>query len=201
MKKVIIFTLVLLLPLLVGCRTNQSTEGVRFEYLIPRQPFRYANAMRFMFSYYAEGNLRISNLGMEAERLTRPYDELFDENLTEFIFFHSAEEAYGHPQHVVAAWPNDDFIPGLILGFHWAINRTGEDRGSGYYVYDRMSRRSVITSLEEWGLSYPITRCDFVDNWEAIHRLWLYLHNIDRDIISRTAVTGFIADHIFEMFP
>ena len=197
MKKVIIFVFIMFLFVLVGCRTNQSTEGVRFEYLIPRQPFRYANAMRFMFSYYAEGNLRISNLGMEAERLTRPYDELFDENLTEFIFFHSAEEAYGHPQHVVAAWPNDDFIPGRIAGLHWAMGRTDFTPGIGGATL----QRDPLT-FEEFGLSYPLTRCDFVDNWEAVFAIWNRLQDWEQMIIIHgISRRDYVPNLILEMYP
>ena len=205
MKKLIVFAFVLLLPLLVGCRTNQSTGGVGFEYIVPRQPIRYARAMRFMLSYYVNGERRISFEPSAIERMTRPYEyeEVYDASITEFIFFHSAEEAYGHPQHVVAAWPNEDFIDGFVIGFNWAINRTGEDRGNGFYIYERTSRRSVITldSLEARGLSYPITRCDFVDNWEEMNRLWLYFRDREREIIRTAARNGYIPNHIIENYP
>jgi len=94
----------------------------------------------------------------------------FDPSYTELIFVHSAEEAYGFPDSTIVAWPSEItsyFLPGL----NEAVKRNEADiaelpRAGWHHFY-----RDVIC-LEDFGLSYPLTIEDFVDNWEGVYRLW-----------------------------
>jgi len=96
------------------------------------------------------------------------------------------------PSNVIAAWPQEDRAPGFIAGLHWAINRTG---GDGEL------RRRVLT-FEEFGLSYPITKIDLIENWEGINTLMSRsLHSYERGIIIRHAISGGPIEDIIERYP
>ncbi|MCL2364825.1 MAG: hypothetical protein FWC71_09210 [Defluviitaleaceae bacterium] len=127
--------------------------------------------------------------------MTQPEFSSFDPSYKELIFFMNAEEAEGHPEYVIAAWPNEENIHVFIEGINWAMGRA-----VGYDGFTTSLRRHVLT-FEDFGLSYPLTKRDFVDNWEEVGRLFWRLHNEEQNIIRRASFRGHLSDDVIERFP
>jgi len=47
-------------------------------------------------------------------------------------------------------------------------------------------------------LSYPLTRNDFVENWEAVNALWHSFLPDEREIIFYAASWGYIPEDVLE---
>jgi len=200
-----IICVLVLLMLLTSCNSANDADEPAGR-IIPREMIQYGRELGFVFSYYLRGERQNIQSGGIIEMITESgVRGWFDDPLlTEFIFVHDETAVEGLPDYVIAAWPNPDRIDGLVVGFNWAINRTGTNRGHGYRAYTGNDWRSVIThqGLEDYfGLTYPITQYDFVDNWQEINVLWRLFRNIEQNVILTAAVNGFVHDHIFEMYP
>ena len=70
----------------------------------------------------------------------------------------------------------------MVAGINWAVSRSAEDLTSA--LGEQL--RDVIY-LPDFGLAYPITLADKIDNWEAVRDLWLALHRYERPEIRRIA--------------
>ena len=103
---------------------------------------------------------------------------------TEFVFVHSEAEAAGFPDHVLVAWPSE-ITPGVIPGFHWAVPRDESE-----LIAAQGQRRREVVSFEDFGLSYPLTVADLVDNWEQVMALWQSLTDTEQTMISGAAPDG-----------
>ena len=75
---------------------------------------------------------------------------------TELIFVRNEAEAVGFPDSTVLAWPEEGFGQGMVNGLHLGMLRGDID-------------------LEDFGLSYPITIQNLVDDWENVNRLMRYI--------------------------
>jgi len=131
--------------------------------MLPEGKFAYAGDFRFQFQITIDGERHASNVlvNRHVDTSHPEFDPFFDE----LVFVHSEEEAVDFPDNVIVAWPNTGiFTEGLIYNIHWAVNRTPDD-------WVGRPRRDVLT-LEEFGLSYPLTVADLVDNWEKVRALW-----------------------------
>jgi len=152
-----------------------------------------------MVSYYYEGERRINRGGAGVQAIIIPNTSFFDPSFTEVIIFMTAEEAEGHAPHIIAAWPNPNMFPSLIEGYHWALARTGPfERGRGFNTREDATWERLY---ERFGVNYPLTKEDFVHNWEAMDWLWWSFTNNERQIIYRAGRNGYLPQHVFERYP
>lgn len=142
---------------------NNSTSNEE-EYHMPEILTRlyYAWGLEFRFRIVVDGE--ISNRGMAIWQITRAQNPFY----TEIVFVRSEEESKDFPDNIIVAWPSDreDVNNRLINEMHREVNRRPEA--------NRPLLRPIV-SLEEFGLSYPITVDDFIDNWEKIRELRIAL--------------------------
>jgi len=115
---------------------------------------------------------------IQVERGRMNPDHEFSE-FTDFILVHNAEEAANLPDNVIAAWPDEDRVDALLAGIYWAINRPEHELPA--HSGGPTPRRPV--SLEDFGLTYPLTAADLVDNWRKVDELWFALTQGERNMI------------------
>jgi hypothetical protein len=107
--------------------------------------------------------------------------ERFDPFYDELVFVHDGAEAANLPDNVIAAWPTDATL-GVIEGLHWAVAMNEDEIGHRDW-------REVI-SFEDFGLSYPLTTEDLVNQWENVNELWNTLTRSEQGTIIRFALRG-----------
>jgi len=203
MKKLVCVCTTLLLSLfamfvLSSCSTehngwNYQEEEERIMDLAAKS--WYGDGMQFYFRIVVNGEARILD-GLRAWVRLDHVSSFHDPFYTDLIFVHNEAEAdaLNLPDNIIVAWPRDpEWTEGLIAGIHWAVDRSEDDltnnpahRGgllTGFPV------RGVVT-LEEFGLSYPITIEDLVDNWEKVNALWTALTSNEHEFIQRAASAG-----------
>jgi len=123
--------------------------------------------------------LFLSTLALDVMDRIHPNSSHFDTSYTELVFVHTADEAEEFPDNVIVAWPGPrtpHFIPGIYL----FVGLSEEDMAELPWT------REIIT-FEEFGLSYPLTIEDFVDNWESVHALWQSLTQAEQGAIRSGA--------------
>jgi len=123
--------------------------------------------------------------------VTNPSSPHFDPSIIDLILVHSEDEAVGFPDNVIVAWPRtdgDNMAQGMINGIHWAISRN--ERELMQRSPRSMDTRIHAMSLEDFGLSYPLTVADLVDNWEKVNVLWHTLDSSEQNTIMRFAPIG-----------
>ena len=143
----------------ISCNKS-ADERERF---ISSEKAWYANWMRFMAQIERDGIPRII-IDSSIVEVTNPYSDAFLP-YTELIFIYNNEDVIEYPDYILVAWPDETRTERVIEGIHKAVNRTEEDMERW-----SMFKRAVIT-LEEFGLSYPITFYDVVDQWEKVNNL------------------------------
>ena len=125
----------------------------------------YGSDMRFHFNLLLDDGTQITN-GSVVSMFLNPRHHFYNPFYTEVVFVHSETEAQGFPDNIVVAWPRDgDWNNNLIEEIHWEVSRAEAD----LMFHGRLSR--PVVTLEEFGLSYPITVADFVDNWKNVASL------------------------------
>jgi len=141
---------------------------------------------------------RIFTSGGLARAYIDPRQRFYSPFHTDIIFIHTKEEYINFTDDIILAWPrtiedtgevDTDFYEVLIDGIHLMVSRTELvliQRGG---ASDGQPIRPVIT-LEEFGLSYPLTIEDLVDNWEKVSELWWALVDDERSRILQSARTG-----------
>ena len=147
----------------------------------------YGSDMLFHFRIVVDGEARILG-GFSAVDRFNPSSRFHNPFYTDLIFVHSGAEAdaLNLPDNIIVAWPRDaEWTDGLIAGMHWAVNRTEDELPRRW----EQLLRPVVT-LEEFGLSYPITIEDLVDNWEKVNALWTTFTDNERSFIQRAAPAG-----------
>jgi len=144
-----------------------------------------ASSMRFASTgiddSVAYGLLR-EYLGRQLSGAEIPADNLFFHD--SIVFVHSEAEAVGFPDHVLVAWP-PEYAEGILVGIYWAVDKDEEELAKMLPSF----RRDVI-HLEDFGLSYPLTVADLVDNWEKVYALWSSLTQTEQGSIRRAAPYG-----------
>ena len=161
MKRYIMLIILILIPavLFTGCNDNEEVN------MIPIDKMLFARNMSFNFSLVIDGERRTSSWEAWSRVVSPTPDPLY----TELIFVHNEEEAQNFPDNVIAAWPIESLAPGVIAGLYWYVSRDESDLISP--GLSRQQLRPVIT-FEQFGLSYPLTVEDLVDNWEKVFELW-----------------------------
>ena len=145
-----------------GCDTIGRREAV-----INMDKMYFAfNSHLFEFQMVIDGEMDISG-GRAAWNATHPLSPYFDPFYTELVFVHSQEDAQGFPDNVIVAWPWD------IPATQGRVNRLNSfvSRNEVQLRNLRIWGREPI-SLEDFGLTYPITIADLVDNWEKVVDVW-----------------------------
>ena len=179
-NRVILIIMVLSVTALVTmCSINSREERVP-QAMIRQDKMWFASDMGFSARFVWEG--RVVNCHITALRVTSPRDPRFDPFYDELVFVHSEAEAYGFPDNVIVAWPRmyigDTDIPRMqriINRMHLSIrNARFRDEGVLY--------REPFT-LEDFGLTHPLTIEDFVDNWEKVNALWRAFDSWERNFI------------------
>ena len=181
------------LLLFTGCDdiyVNNVEHWEVSEPMISREKVGYADEMRFRFQVVINGERETRAafgilLLIDPQFIFDPEYLTFDPSFTELIFVHNEEEAQGFPDNVITAWPREgNWTQGLLYGINWAV---GRDENDLYNIGRQM--RPVVT-FEQFGLFYPITIEDLVDNWEKVNALWRSLSSSERSFIHRAAPYG-----------
>lgn len=183
MKNMPALLVLFLAVLITGCNSNNNNDINREDLdMISTDKVWFAIYMRFDSRIVFEGEV-ISPYGLAAIfESVHPRSSTFNPFYTEFIFVHNAEEAEGFPDNVIHAWPRDNaWTQGLIEGMHWAVSR--EEIG---ILNEPTSMRDPFT-LEDFGLTYPLTITDLVDNWEKVNTLWRAFTTHERSTILSAA--------------
>ena len=149
-KKLIfyIILIVLLVIPLVFFFTQCNNEGRRGDRI---------NGRRFVF---------LMDMGFRTRERTSS-----DIQFTRNRIVRSREEAYSRPYNEWVFWISEEDANRVIQGLHWAVSRTEQDLldpSTGELVRD-------VLTLEQFGLSYPLTIDDLIDNWENVADLWFSL--------------------------
>jgi len=96
---------------------------------------------------------------------------------------HNAEEAAALPDHIVGAWPREHAVDRLLRNFNRIISRTEEDINA--IQFDRFSQFMTVININDFGLTYPLTAIDLVDNWESVNKLFQSLVQSDQERLRR----------------
>ena len=94
------------------------------------------------------------------------------ENLTlfkDFVIVHGEADAFGFPDCIVVAWPDPEnpILIDRLARFNTKIRLWSERQ----YSAGTQEKRPDEIDLEAFGLDYPITIIDIVDNWESVLNL------------------------------
>ena len=193
-KKAGISVLILIVLIVFrSCRNNTEEEIMLIDSHLDK--IMYASALGFDFFMYTGGERQLVANSWFWDHIT-PNLPVFDPFYDDFVFVHSPEEAANFPDNVTVAWPSDretdvegvTFSDGLIIGMKWAINRRTHDLYR-FGVPGGPTRAEV--TLEEFGLTYPLTVADLVDNWEKVHALWNTFRPSEHSSIRSIASAGF----------
>jgi len=129
----------------------------------------------FDFQMVIDGEIN-SEAIPQAWEMTHPSSPRFDPSFTELIFVHNKEQAQGFPDNVIVAWPIDHPAAQRVVDrMNMMANRTKEELPR---LGSQRWREPI--SLEDFGLTYPITLEDFVDNWEKVIAVWNALTESER---------------------
>ena len=126
--------------------------------------FQYARDLSFQFRVVVRGEVVVT-VGSAVHYLVLPSLETFNPSLTEIVFVHNEAQAEGFPDNVIVAWPREGFVDRTLAAIQFVVDRTQEELD-----VSRFNTRATIT-LEQFGLSYPLTAEDLVDNWEKVYEL------------------------------
>jgi len=184
MRQIAILAL-LVIVFVASCSNAIAIDTIEEEspkMVISQEKFDHARAFRFNFLLVFEGEEIIANSAL-VEFAIHPRSEYFDPSINDLIFVHSEADAIGFPNNVLVAWPraydHHDFYTRLIDGLHWAVNRDSECLLADFTAPER-----DIVTLEEFGLSYPLSIADLVDNWEKVNALWNALSRSERSMLG-----------------
>ena len=155
MKKILIILLALILIATIFNACSSEEEEMDM-----RDKIWYIHNLDFILQIYIDGQWL--NLTQELDSdgnsismvwpLLDPQHESFADFYTEIRFVHFWEETADLPTNVIAAFPFEPARTGAVNALNWETESAGVD-------------------LKAFGLSYPITVENLVDDYEAINRL------------------------------
>ena len=120
-----------------------------------RQGVEYGWWLHFNFRIMVDGELVIPHHDEIVARVN-PNHQLYSPYYTEIAFFYSEADALGagKPDNVILAWPGErDFSQGLVNGINLTV------------LHNEIN-------FNDYGLSYPVTVENLVDDWEAVYEIW-----------------------------
>ena len=157
-------------------------NAVEAQFMISQEKLTHAIQFRFLFRFVKdEGPIIVGSF--DAFTIVNPRSENFDPFYNELVFVHSPEDAEGFAHNVIVAWPETVWIESIIDGIHEALNKDNP-------LSNVLSEYEEKIELENFGLLYPLTKKDFIDNWESVLNLWLSLPVDDLVDIRRKAVNA-----------
>jgi len=148
---------------------DEQEEYTDYTAPVPIEKFLFARDMRFIFRMMVDGNSRISITGNRVEAVIRPDLPSFNPFYTDLVFVHNEAEAAGFPNNVIVAWPWDNNWTYGLLEEITLASTLGEDQIPRNRIDE--SEREVL-NVADFGLSYPITITDLIENWESMNALW-----------------------------
>jgi len=158
-----------------GCNTGREQEA-----LIPRDKMDFAfHTQIFHFQIVINGEV-VTGIpaATSSWALIHPLNPDFDSSFTELVLVHNESEAQGFPDNVIVAWPWDRPLShDRLYLFNRAVSRTADELEP---PQDAWFGREPI-NLEDFGLTYPITVEDLVNNWEGVIGVWNALTQTERD--------------------
>ncbi|MCL2620925.1 MAG: hypothetical protein FWD97_08350 [Defluviitaleaceae bacterium] len=160
MKITITAILITILLLFFACNYRKEPEA-----LVNLDKMNFAfHTQIFDFQMVIDGEIETRLAAVRAWNATNPDGPEFNPFYTELIFVHNQSEAKGFSDNIIVAWPADRPIAQIMVDrMNVITNRTSEELGNGRNPID----------LEDFGLAYPITIMDLVDNWESVLAVWM----------------------------
>lgn len=141
---------------------------------IPRNKRIFASPLGFGFNFLivVDGEMRVGPYVTD-RYMVNPWHPDFDRFFDTLAFVRNEDDAQGFLDSVVVAWPIDYCVElqRRLKILNWEVMR---DHFSLTFGGNRPATRSVvgIEGLKiNYGLTYPITADDLVDNWQAVLRL------------------------------
>ena len=152
-------TLLVVLAVVIYIRNREETRQA----MVDLDKFSYATVLAFDFRIMLRGHAFRD--GGTVLSYINPASDRFDPFYDEFVFVRNEAESVDFPDNVVVAWPREHVYENVIGALHRAVNRDGHE----------LARRGIDRSvlyLEDFGLSYPLTVDDLIDNWENVFALF-----------------------------
>jgi len=148
-----------------GSNVEQISEEERYRIVSLMRKISYTDRLHFDFQVYIDGEREVT-VSRHAWELLHPILSPHPFFYTDVVFVHNEDEAQNFPKNVIVAWPVTEgtWIQSIIAQMHREVNMTEAE------LSQRRWPRPVVT-LEEFGLSYPLTVADLVDNWEQVMEL------------------------------
>ena len=160
---ILVLIMLLIIPALTACN---SQEEIPMEN-IQREKIVYALTMNFIFRMVIDGEA--TNVGMNTLlEITQPaFTDSFNPFYTDLIFVHNEAQALEFPDNVITAWPRDDgFTESLIDWINFHIKTPyASTLGVGWSLVE-------LPPLEDFNLTYPITRDNLIYDWENVWDMW-----------------------------
>ena len=169
---IIYFSLFIILSII-----NRDTTPERQEYMIDARLVEYVHRTQiFEIIMIVNGDVSVARANFFLWTMAHPHGGNFDSSFTELIFVHNQEEAQGFPPNVIVVWPTEHpLIHSVMDIFNQYVARNENELHSP----ERPGGRYPI-NLENFGLSYPITINDLVENWEGVFSVWKALTENER---------------------
>ena len=122
----------------------------------------YGSQQHFQFQITRDGERRVVT-GWSVLNIVDPsFPSWHDPFYTDIVFVHTEAEALDFPDNIIVAWPIDDPFTERTI----------------YHIHQRVNARPEAT-FEGFGLTYPITVADLVDNWEKVAELMVAIRMIE----------------------
>jgi hypothetical protein len=175
----ILVSALILTALIVFIIYNFAKQEEVQQHMVDMEKFWYANFLRFEFRMMVRGEaFSTPNVVRQYIIPASPY---FDPFYDELVFVHNEAEAQGFPDNVIVAWPRDNMTEGLAVGINWTLENPVLHNGIPAHNH---------ATLEEVGLTYPVTAADLVDNWDKVNALWRTFGAAEQDFIIASAPHG-----------
>jgi len=184
MKIKIMLAIVAILLVVIVLVRRDNTEEVR-QFMIPVEKLDFAIHFGFNFRLVVNEEVKFPFGFLGIGMYVNPHLPSFNPHFNELVFVHNLEEAESgnFPDNVIVAWP---FMPltteAALAELHRIIENPIAPWGTRL-AYDEIN-------LEDFGLVYPITVDDLVDNWENMLKLWEWITFSGRDFIARPNIGG-----------
>ena len=206
--KTAIFALISMILFTASSVSTRVAEDfiVRREFIVSEMKLRYAQNMFFDFQVFVctqttieRGFYDIPDDAGERHLRTRywwardvadPISPRFDPFYDQIVFVHSEEEAVCFPENFIVAWPSQNGTHNVLARFNETASRTERE----LLTATGRLRRPVIV-FEDFGLSYPITVYDLVENWSSVNRVWNTLYHEERRRINSSGTRTSLMFH------
>jgi len=180
----IVVALSIVIFMIVASLPERSSDDTQLPHIVFARQASYALAIGFDVHIITNGVIVKMPLSpiVWVPRYTDPDSPYFNPLLTAFVFVESAKSEISITNGIVG-WPADEIcLEGWIKGFHWAASIENVDF--------RGNPRPRQIKLEYFGLIYPLTIEDLLNNWEKIRALYSRLSTAELHTIWNWAILG-----------